>query len=376
MDKGSDFPTDAFAEILLRLPPSSRRRLRLVCRHWREVIDERAPEKRSRPKALVFVSELYSLSAYVIDDLPEGPCRKVWTDGVVSGTDRRTEPVGTCNGLLCLYEVDRIKPSGTISLVNPVTGETLAVPQLPLSVDIPTYNWIYQAYSFGYVPTTGLYKIMHIPCSLDDTAQFIVVQVLTLGEASWRNIPAPAGASCCLGSGIIVVDGTAHWVTKDTVRLASFDLADESFASTAPLPVPTGPGYTTRLTVVRGRLGVTSSLSKATPAKIEVWVLGDGGRKDQQGWSRRYRVQVRGMVERFLPRPQFAHGDYALTAESKNYTDIVVYGHTRSGAARRSQCHFARISEQKPVACIKGNLRCMFAYIETTEPLGLYRLRD
>ncbi|TVU05403.1 hypothetical protein EJB05_48564, partial [Eragrostis curvula] len=346
MDKGSDFPTDAFAEILRRLPPSSRRRLRLVCRHWREVIDERAPEKRSQHKKLVFVNEIYTLSAYVIDDLPEGPCRKVWTDGVVPGTDRpafRTELVGTCNGLLSLYET--IKPSGAISLVNPVTGETLAVPRLPPSGDIPTYYWRTEAYSFG---------------------------------SSWRDVPAPAGASCCLASGIIIVDGTAHWVTKDTATLASFDLADESFTSTAALPVRGGHGYITRLTEVRGRLGIIASVDKATPAKTEVWVLGDDGRKDQRGWSCRYRVQVHG-VRRCLSRPHFAHGDYMLTTGSKNYSHLIVFGHTQSGAGRL-QCHDVRISEQKPagtaVACIKGHLCWMFAYIETTEPLGLYRLRD
>jgi CRP-like cAMP-binding protein len=46
VDEGTTWwslPTDAFVEILLRLPPSWQRLVRLVCRHWRAIIDERTP---------------------------------------------------------------------------------------------------------------------------------------------------------------------------------------------------------------------------------------------------------------------------------------------------------------------------------------------
>ncbi|CAO2211340.1 unnamed protein product [Urochloa humidicola] len=36
-------PADIFMDILQRIPASPRRRLRLVCRHWRDVIDGRTP---------------------------------------------------------------------------------------------------------------------------------------------------------------------------------------------------------------------------------------------------------------------------------------------------------------------------------------------
>jgi hypothetical protein len=38
------FSTDVLLDILQRLPPSSRRRARLVCRHWRDVMDDRTTE--------------------------------------------------------------------------------------------------------------------------------------------------------------------------------------------------------------------------------------------------------------------------------------------------------------------------------------------
>jgi hypothetical protein len=100
-------PTDAFVEILLRLPPSSRRWVRLVCRHWRAVID----------------------------DLATGACRQVWgvsADPNATARDRRrvdVTMVGMCNGLLCLC--DNTRPGGAISLLNPATRETLRLPPLP-----------------------------------------------------------------------------------------------------------------------------------------------------------------------------------------------------------------------------------------------------
>ena len=47
---------DVLAEILLRLPPSSRRRARLVCRFWRDVVNERTTELRSDTGDIIFSS--------------------------------------------------------------------------------------------------------------------------------------------------------------------------------------------------------------------------------------------------------------------------------------------------------------------------------
>ncbi|CAD6211232.1 unnamed protein product [Miscanthus lutarioriparius] len=71
-------PTDSFTEILLHLPPSCRRMVRLVCRHWRAVIDGRTPPQ-SKPAVPACFTGITSASAYVIDaDIATGPCRKVW----------------------------------------------------------------------------------------------------------------------------------------------------------------------------------------------------------------------------------------------------------------------------------------------------------
>ncbi|XP_020200601.1 putative F-box protein At1g53370 [Aegilops tauschii subsp. strangulata] len=228
-----ELPTDVLVEILLRLPPSSRRRVRLVCRLWRDIIDERTTEMHSCATALLW--DIWDRTAYVVDDLSKsstGKCRKLWKWG------KYGQLVGTCNGLLCLC--DMVTPGGAVTLVNPATGETLPVPPLPC-VDkrrcVPE-KW-YEAYSFGYHPTSGQYKVVHVPCSFDLPHVFDTVHVLTLGEASWREVPEHDGwCKCDLSAGIVSVDGTTYWVLSygAIALVVAFDLEHERVTFLEELP--------------------------------------------------------------------------------------------------------------------------------------------
>ena len=71
-DRWDGIPADVFVEILQRLPPNPRRRLRLVCRHWRSVIDDHTPGPQARAKLLAFVTGFGRPRAYVLDDLIKG----------------------------------------------------------------------------------------------------------------------------------------------------------------------------------------------------------------------------------------------------------------------------------------------------------------
>uniref|UniRef100_A0A0E0AX00 F-box domain-containing protein n=1 Tax=Oryza glumipatula TaxID=40148 RepID=A0A0E0AX00_9ORYZ len=158
-----ELPADALEEILVRIPASARRRLRLVCRHWRDVVDDRTPERRSRAKTLVYVSRPAGAAAYVLDDDDDDLGAAAGSYGAAAapppppqtGPDRRFRfrMVGTLNGLLCLYE----ELAGDIVVLNPVTGET------PLHIRGPAGNRLDPAaLSFVYLETTGQYKIVHL----------------------------------------------------------------------------------------------------------------------------------------------------------------------------------------------------------------------
>ncbi|KAM3390822.1 hypothetical protein ACQJBY_012440 [Aegilops geniculata] len=355
-----DLPTDVLVEILLRLPPSSRRRVRLVCRLWRDVVGERTAEMRSRATALIW--HPWHPVACVVDDLSSsstGSCRELWR------SVRGVQLVGTCNGILCLCNNEE-RPGGVITLVNPAISDMLPLPPLP-SADkfIGSFHWMnwHEAYSFAYQPTSGRYKMVHVPCSFGHVCEFNGVRVLTLGETSWREVPTlpQGGARCNLGAGIVSIDGATHWITRGaTTRIVSFDLEDEHITSITELPTRAAGPCHYHLTEVHGRLGIViHDLSVTT----EVWIMEKGRR-----WSRRYSFR-----RQHLPRPHFVYGEYVLTREESS-----LYGHYRKKGPSLSGevVQVGHRDQGMLVAELKANYSHSqyrtFAYVQTTEPLSVY----
>ncbi|OEL18729.1 hypothetical protein BAE44_0020252 [Dichanthelium oligosanthes] len=227
---------DIFVDILQRLPPIPRRRLRLVCWHWRNVIDDRTPAPQFRAKVLAFVAGDGRRRAYVF------------------------------------------RRAGDVVVVNPATGETLAVP--PPSKTYQEFNDA-AAYSFAYHPATGLYKIVHVPCRSGD-GTLDVVRVFTLGDRSWREVPVPRGSSCLLSFGIISIDGATYRVARDAHSVMSFDLKDERvvFVKTLPVRVQLCLDHSWHLTTdAKGRLGLAvcsydlKRTRRLKGSKTEGWML-------------------------------------------------------------------------------------------------------
>ncbi|XBH71460.1 hypothetical protein VPH35_098910 [Triticum aestivum] len=357
-----DLSPDMLVEILLRLPPSARRRARLVCRHWRDAVGERTTEMQSRATALLW--QAGSTVVYIVDDLSSsstGSYSVLWRG--------RPQLVGTCNGLLCLCD-----DGGDITLVNPATRETLSVPRLPCDDqlfrgDDRRLEWD-RAYSFAYHPTTGRYKVVHVPCSFNNQG-YDAVHVLTLGEEAWREVPAPSGKRCSLDAGIVSVDGVTYWVTDDggSARIVSFDLENEHIASSVgtPLPFLHARPNDYSLTEVHGRLGAVIS----NPAgMMQAWVRNKEGR-----WICRYTL-TSPLHE--IPRPHFAYGEHFLKCEGQ-----LLYACSRQGASSPFGSRLASnivqvnhrdkgvlVAKMNGVGC-KFNYRT-FAYVQTLEPLGIY----
>ncbi|CAL5005529.1 unnamed protein product [Urochloa decumbens] len=416
---GWNLPTDTLVEILLRLPPTKRWRLRLVCRHWRDVIRDRTPAP-APPTALAFVvsSAEYtamSASAFAIDDPALGRCREVWRSSNPRPQRRYNEyhrhvyernfdtaMVGTCNGVLCLC--DNKRPGGAISLANPATGESLALPPLPCSGHWQEWgttirSW-HEAYAFAHDPNTWRYTVVHVPSFFDRNGVFAALNVFTLGgdgssppaSTTWREVPvAGAAASCRLDAGFVAIDGTLHWVTEGTERVVAFDLAAERVTSTMALPAPeAGRGSRWCLTEVRGRLGAVDYSAErcwGTPEMTHVWVLDGGGRDDRrrQVWSRRYSVQVY-RVEQWLAAPQFAFGEHVLTTEAPGGRGV-----SASVFAHRMPPGRLRIGWKAPGVRVSGissgdsrddsvRIHGVFGYVENKEPLKrfttIHKLRD
>ncbi|CAL5005584.1 unnamed protein product [Urochloa decumbens] len=316
-DECFDLPDDVLVQVMLLLPTSSRRRFRLVCKRWRDLIDERTPEGRSRTKILVFFAERGESRALVFDD-EHGGRRRAWTYPWTTDT-ATIHIVGTCNGLLCFHEWSvpsciNAGSSSVISVTNPITGETQVLPPVPtqreseqfeesrrLESESETYGK-FGKYSFGYHPITGEYKVVHIPYQRHQEVDAVWVFTLGADTTAWREVPVTApGASYSRNHGEVVsVDGVMYWLNAASNRIMELDLGDEraTWLDVPPsvwagglTPEEGGGGW--RLTSVHARLGIAAT----TPwGGVDVWVL-DG----RPRWAR----------GRTLPEPPGHHGSWS-----------------------------------------------------------------
>ncbi|PVH37109.1 hypothetical protein PAHAL_6G248100 [Panicum hallii] len=381
-------PDDVFVQILVLLPTSSRRRFRLVCKRWRDMINERTPERQVGTNVLAFIRQQRSCSRALVFDNKDWLRRHAWMYPC-SHERSKIDMVGTCNGLLCLHEIMASSNGGSffsaITVTNPITGETLALPPAPRS-----WEWEQVRspgkYSFGYHPTTGRYKVVHIPCGRRQAVD--ALQVFTLGDTAWREVPVDTwpGATYNRLYEPISVDGRTYWLDAFSHRVMELDLEDERVTSFAAPPaacpglIPEDAGW--KLTNVRGRLGVV--VATAT-GRVEVWVLDGGGAQPQ--WSRRYDDIVG--VEPVAPRtsgywvaaPQLTHGGYILRA-LRNWVPDHVWGFRRWGRRRLHRHKVGDLTGGGQLRAVKepelvmlmseeesnGDLKT-FAYVETLEPV-------
>ncbi|CAO2191894.1 unnamed protein product [Urochloa humidicola] len=372
-------PADLFVDILHRLPPSPRRRLRLVCRHWRNIIDDRAPEPPARAKVLAFVTgDVVSCNAhaYVFDDLTEeqinGRDLKL-RRGVGNGGSIK---IGTCNGLLCLRRY-----SADVVVVNPVTGEKLAIPpppsRKPNRAHTPAVS-----YSFAYHPATGLYKVVRVPREDLSGGAFDAVGVFTLGDTSWREVPVAGGSSWLLSFGLVSVDGAVHWVSKDACSVMSFDLSDErlAFVTTLPVRVQMHMDISWRLTAdASGRLGIAVCSFELYGSKTEVWVLEEGGRHTKRTWVLQCKIEERGHRPlQEIALPHATHGEHVLTTMARGRKSVSL--HVQCLSEARTHGGMVWMEERTPSPSIGQYDNCSgistFAYVETKEPLALYAYDD
>ncbi|KAL6646087.1 hypothetical protein ACP70R_017695 [Stipagrostis hirtigluma subsp. patula] len=327
-DEGFIIPDDAFVQILVLLPTSSRRRFRLVCRRWRSLIDERTPERQVRTSILAFIAggqPRGSSRAIVFGDGGQGGRRRgghEWTFWSYDQENGAVHMVGTCNGLLCLRDAVRLPLAGsrihsTITVVNPITGEKAVVPPEPWSRRSSPGR-----YSFAYHPTTGKYKVVHATTTGGQALDTVLVH--TLGDSAWREVPVLAADwSYSDAGGLVSVDGSTYWLTARADRVVALDLGDDERVTsfeTPPVLRLVLPGKNScQLTSVHARLGVVVTRQQPAATRVDVWALERGG--DRPLWSRRYSLLQASSADqgRWITSPHLTQGEHVLCEKTMSW---------------------------------------------------------
>ncbi|KAL6188880.1 hypothetical protein ACLB2K_040271 [Fragaria x ananassa] len=170
--------------ILLRIPIKALIQCRSVGKSWRHSLSDSLVTKSQlsqTPTCILLQSSSSvnpdSLSLFLID-LDKASARN---DVVIrlpkdpNIPTRRVQVVGSCNGLLCMY--DRLK-CGHLYISNPMIGESLAL-TIPMEIDCQFVC------GFGFCPTSEVYKVV-VFTSPSEGTDHGEVKVLTVGSGVWR----------------------------------------------------------------------------------------------------------------------------------------------------------------------------------------------
>ncbi|XP_059428696.1 uncharacterized protein LOC132162473 [Corylus avellana] len=197
------------------------------------------------------------------------------------------ELVGSCNGLVCLYNRKR-----NITLWNPATREHKILPTLGIDPDSPnTLRW--NCVGFGYHLED--YKVVRILYSRDEPPNRAQVEVYSMSTGSWRVVDAIVPCSIrpyymCS----VILKGMPYWLGLELFRektsveikefMVCFDIGNEVFWQ---VHVPDAEGsYRKELGVLHESLAIIYyPWREQTSNFVEIWVM-----KDDDCWIKVERI--------------------------------------------------------------------------------------
>lgn len=197
--------------ILLRLPVKPLLRSRCVCKSWCSLIDSSKFVKEHLRKTV----ESYPDSGIVFRDLPRST--NFYLEDVDSLRDstpaKVADPVktflsgakfvGSCNGLVCLYNSERHE----ILLWNPATRKCKKLPMPQKNILIGS-----SVIGFGYDHVTDDYKVVR---TVDSQVSGIMVSVYSLHNNLWKRAETITNRLRLTGPFGVCVNGSSYWLAKN-----------------------------------------------------------------------------------------------------------------------------------------------------------------
>ncbi|KAM3335458.1 hypothetical protein ACQJBY_029752 [Aegilops geniculata] len=267
-------------EILVRLPPKSLLRCRVVCRAWRSGTSARdflaAHHDRQPNLPIVFQQYLGGQSLLALDDRGAAAAAQLQP---VARLDNDSSLEASCDGLLLLADYGR--GVSTFSVCNPATRQFARLPMLPGFVPLAL-----GMYRHG---PTGEYRVLVCPRDEDPATDacyiFALGSVHPLKNIGWL----PEVNEMC--SSAVLFRGSLHWhlqqyESADKVIMA-FDTTAESFRRMRGPVVPCSDGLFAGMFEMDGILGMACSNDEGKT--IGIWMMED---YESEVWTLKYRFEL------------------------------------------------------------------------------------
>ncbi|KAA8516860.1 hypothetical protein F0562_017322 [Nyssa sinensis] len=305
----SELPADVVTDILSRLPVETLLRFRCVSKPWCALIDssdfikfhlKRSIEtKNNLSIVLGDVNGLYTINFEWLDEA-------VKLDSPIEFKDCEIEVSGSCNGLLCLSNIEQ-----DIVLWNPSTRKCKKLPVAPIEFPrgfsiLDTCPFI--VYGFGHDVVNDEYKVVRmVQYYVQDNDSFdSEVKVYNLKSNSWRRIPDFPYYLCHDEVNGILAGGALHWVVRRKPKpatanlIAGFDIGTEEYRL-VPQPEYENKKFLMNIGVLGECLCI---LCNYYLVGVDIWVMKEYGVKES--WTKLFSVVQPSVTRSFWyvwPRP-------------------------------------------------------------------------
>ncbi|KAL2928690.1 F-box protein CPR1 [Bienertia sinuspersici] len=326
----STLPLPLLLDIFCRLPAETILQLTYVCKEWNNLINDpefakmhlKGSGKRNDNLYLILRRERLHLidfnqlnkAVHINHPLV---CPKGWTD-----------VLGSCNGLLCLYNEKE-----DLAIWNPLTGRCHKIPITKYQSPKGSNVFHTFVYGFGYDSINDDYKVVRVlelysydkrrhdyfydefSDSESDTCSGSEVQVYSLKAKCWRSIKSFPLSLCYICPGVLA-NGALHWVANknqdtDSIyeSILSFDLGSEE-CRIVPQPNYADIHFHRSLWVLGGSLCILCHYPRRG---VDIWVMKD---YEMNTWCK--------LISITQPKPIKSFEYIKPLAYSKNGTEVLL----------------------------------------------------
>ncbi|KAK3156288.1 hypothetical protein QOZ80_2AG0105240 [Eleusine coracana subsp. coracana] len=257
-------PQDAQGIILSFLPGRVVVKLRILCKFWRDIVEEPSFVDRHLSNSLRFhqsIACFTSLDHGLAHMYTFDPTSMNFTSAELVLSDR-FHMSAPCNGLVCAYDY-----KGNAEVLNPTLQRQLSLPVSGLILQS-----LSSEYFLGFVHSTKEYKVV----SVRHRMQFLTFEICTIGTLSWRI--ARESAELLKTTKAVIVNDAIYWLLLHEAssvlcrEILMLNLTDEQFSKIA-LP-HAAKGHDLALLEGEGKLHLVSTPAYGSNDTVsDIWVL-------------------------------------------------------------------------------------------------------